>query len=324
LCHSALMHAYNHNQSIVNKKAVKKAGEQILGDELYIADKGQSNVFKVSLVASIISLGVVIAFVGFNWNKSLDTSVVVLEENSLSAKKSVSTKDSVPTKKSVIKSAITTDKTNEEATELSSETLINKQESVVIESSETDSTLSNKNTQAALDNMSDQLTETETEAETETKKVINVVQHKPVEEFITPQELVEKEPENKKDIQLKKTSDVSPELLALFQTAMEETDDETYDNNNSMSNSNSGDVYQEVKPLTDMPTRFQRQLPNLHFSQHIYSSDGEGWVNVNGRDRYEGDNIAKGLVLDKILPQKMIMTYQDRTFSLAALTHWKK
>jgi len=63
-------------------------------------------------------------------------------------------------------------------------------------------------------------------------------------------------------------------------------------------------------------------IPSLDFKQHIYASDGEGWVNVNGRDRYEGDVIADGLILDKILPQQVILTYRGEKFSLPALTNW--
>ena len=52
------------------------------------------------------------------------------------------------------------------------------------------------------------------------------------------------------------------------------------------------------------------------------ASDGQGWVNVNGRDRYEGDIVADGLSIDKILPQQVILTYRGEKFSLPALTNW--
>ena len=71
-----------------------------------------------------------------------------------------------------------------------------------------------------------------------------------------------------------------------------------------------------------MPAWVQEGLPRLSFEQHIYASDGEGWVKVNGRDRYEGDSIANGVIIDEILPQQVILTYRGEKFSLPALTNW--
>ena len=71
-----------------------------------------------------------------------------------------------------------------------------------------------------------------------------------------------------------------------------------------------------------MPASFQDQIPNLQFEQHIYASDGEGWVKVNGRDRYEGDRISGELILTKIEPQQVILSYQGEQFSLPALSNW--
>ena len=71
-----------------------------------------------------------------------------------------------------------------------------------------------------------------------------------------------------------------------------------------------------------MPTWVQEGVPSLRFEQHIYASDGEGWVNVNGRDRYEGDTIVNGVIIDKILPQQVILSYRGEKFSLPALTNW--
>ena len=71
-----------------------------------------------------------------------------------------------------------------------------------------------------------------------------------------------------------------------------------------------------------MPAWVQNGVPNLRFEQHIYASNGEGWVNVNGRDRYQGDMIAAELQLSEILPQKIILLYRGEKFSLPALTNW--
>jgi general secretion pathway protein A len=78
----------------------------------------------------------------------------------------------------------------------------------------------------------------------------------------------------------------------------------------------------EIKALTQMPAWVQNGVPKLSFEQHIYASNGEGWVNVNGRDRYQGDMITPELQLSKILPQQIILTYRGEKFSLPALTNW--
>lgn len=112
---------------------------------------------------------------------------------------------------------------------------------------------------------------------------------------------------------------VSDDLLARFQAAIDETKEQPLlPQQAEISNNRDG----EIKPLTQMPTWVQEGVPNLRFEQHIYASDGEGWVQVNGRDRYEGDSVADGLILDKILPQQVILTYRGETFSLPALTNW--
>ena len=77
-----------------------------------------------------------------------------------------------------------------------------------------------------------------------------------------------------------------------------------------------------IKPLSQMSPRIQNALPSLQFEQHIYASDGGGWVKVNGRDRYEGDSIGDNLFVEKILPQQVILSFRGEKFSLPALTNW--
>ncbi|WP_440874458.1 general secretion pathway protein GspB [Thalassotalea sp. PLHSN55] len=116
---------------------------------------------------------------------------------------------------------------------------------------------------------------------------------------------------------------VSDSLLARFQSAIESTEpsaDNTADNNER--DSDSAAPEQQVRPLTDMPTWVQQGVPNLDFQTHIYASDGNGWIKVNNRERYEGDRIAEHLVLVEILPQQVILNYQGERFSLPALSTW--
>jgi len=60
----------------------------------------------------------------------------------------------------------------------------------------------------------------------------------------------------------------------------------------------------------------------LQFELHIFASDGEGWIRVNGEDKYQGDRIAEDLILTQILPQQVILNYRGESFSLPALSNW--
>ncbi|MFB1014597.1 MAG: AAA family ATPase [Alteromonadaceae bacterium] len=122
------------------------------------------------------------------------------------------------------------------------------------------------------------------------------------------------------NFQVNSIDGVSNEFLSRFQSAIDETSSEK--NNQELLDAQRITNTDSVRSLTDMPDWVQKAVPSLEFDMHIYSSDGEGWVRINGRDRYEGDKIAENLFLNKILPQKVILTYQDKQFSLPALSNW--
>ncbi|GEM_PF-2988309 len=111
-------------------------------------------------------------------------------------------------------------------------------------------------------------------------------------------------------------SSVSDDLLALFNAAVKETE--------NLPDGEIADPVDTVIPrLTELSSNFQAQIPELDFQTHIYSSDAkQGWVKVNGRVVREGQNIAQGVVLDKITPQAVILKYQGQAFSLPALSTW--
>lgn len=76
-------------------------------------------------------------------------------------------------------------------------------------------------------------------------------------------------------------------------------------------------------PLASLPPQFQKSVPPLAFSQHLYSSDpGQRWVRVNGRDAREGERIAPGLVLERIEPQQVVLSLNGQLFAMPALTDW--
>lgn len=119
---------------------------------------------------------------------------------------------------------------------------------------------------------------------------------------------------------------VSPELLLAFQTALDdsnsvsETDKQTEQFDNT---EDSSSLHEEVKPLGQMPTWYQDSLPTLHFTLHMYSSSQQdSWLRLNGKDYYSGEQTDEGLIIEKIMPQKLILEYQGERFSMKALTNW--
>ena len=109
---------------------------------------------------------------------------------------------------------------------------------------------------------------------------------------------------------------MSDALLASFQSAIEET--KQSDNTVEKVKVDNSDVL----PLTQMPAWVQDGVPSLAFEMHIYASDGQGWIRVNGRDRYEGDYIGRELLLNEILPQKVVLSFRGEKFTMDALTSW--
>ncbi|WDE04241.1 general secretion pathway protein GspB [Thalassomonas viridans] len=128
------------------------------------------------------------------------------------------------------------------------------------------------------------------------------------------------------DFKVQAEEGVSDDLLARFQSAFDETGDTGLEEDvvdedagldASLSAGDSG-----VTPLGSMPLWVQQGIPDLQFELHIFASDGEGWIRVNGEDKYQGDRIAEDLILTQILPQQVILNYRGENFSLPALSNW--
>jgi type II secretory pathway predicted ATPase ExeA len=153
-----------------------------------------------------------------------------------------------------------------------------------------------------------------------TEPIIDVIIKKEPEQKIIPGEpktTLQHEVKLDDNYKVEAVEGVSDDLLARFQSAIDETQD-----NSSQQVDVSHDTDGEIKSLTQMPTWVQNGVPNLLVEQHIYASNGQGWVKVNGRDRYQGDMITPDLQLSEILPQQIILIYRGEKFSLPALTNW--
>ncbi|PHR83249.1 MAG: general secretion pathway protein GspA [Colwellia sp.] len=291
ICHSALMEAYNSNNTVIDKKTVYKAASHALGDDLPLAWWQHKNM-QITLIASMLFM---VLMTGFWFGQKEQQSPIsktlpeyTIENREESTKESIikSTEEKIPEKITAI---------NVKSQNIQQDKLNNKPVEKVF-------TLNSSN--QAIEPITEVLIKKEPEQKIISAELNTMVKH-----------------ETKVDehYKIKAVAGVSDDLLARFQAAMEATQDKQSSPQQAQVNTR---VDGEIKPLTQMPTWVQNGVPSLHFEQHIYASDGEGWVKVNGRDRYEGDSIADDLILDKIFPQQVILTYRGEKFSLPALTNW--
>lgn len=72
-----------------------------------------------------------------------------------------------------------------------------------------------------------------------------------------------------------------------------------------------------VLALRDLPDAIQRQIPPLKVGGYIYSTNkAERSVLINDRLLAEGNEAAPGLVLERMLPDGLIMRYQNYRFRI--------
>lgn len=285
ICHSALIEAYNSNNAVVDKKIVYKAASQALGDDFLPLIWWQHKNMKIALVVTLL---VVVSMAGFWFGQKKQPLMI----NSTLPERIV--------EKAVDEIAV---KDREKITSINIEQQNIQQSGLSIEKEDKSITLNSN--------------------------------HKAIEP--TPEVIVKKEPEQKiisaklntvdlqeakadDNYQIKAVEGVSDDLLARFQSAMDETQQDQSLPSQEAKVSDNADG--EIKPLTQMPSWVQNGVPSLRFEQHIYASNGQGWVKVNGRDRYQGDMITPELKLEDILPQQVILIYRGEKFSLPALTNW--
>ena len=68
---------------------------------------------------------------------------------------------------------------------------------------------------------------------------------------------------------------------------------------------------------TDLSQELRSRLPQLEVSLHFYSSDpARRMVRIDGRLLHEGEAVAEGLTVHEITPEKTIIDYHGRLFSL--------
>lgn len=316
LCHSALMEAYNSNNAVVDKKIVLKAASHALGDDFEQVIWWKNSSIQIASAASVL-LAVLVTGIWLGGSqKSQEHSELVT-----TAKPSKIQQSQLEAIEEQASPAVNTVPENAAVTQPEPE-LVASPITTATNTSATHTTAP-KITESTIP------TQTQTTAPfTSTMPVeqVNATQSQPAPTTQIPKQIPTQLSDNnepvqsqEKTYQVEAVDGVSEDLLARFQAAIEDTNNvaSTQAQPTLAPKSNS-----EIRSITQMPAWVQDSLPNLTFEQHIYASDGQGWVNVNGRDRYEGDSITDGLIIDKILPQQVILTFKGETFSLPALTSW--
>jgi general secretion pathway protein B len=72
-----------------------------------------------------------------------------------------------------------------------------------------------------------------------------------------------------------------------------------------------------IMARSELPADVQRQLPALAMSGSVYSPQPRNrMVIVDGRLSFEGEQVAPGLVLERIEPKSVVMRYQSLRFNV--------
>ncbi len=309
LCHRALLDAFNQNESLVTKKTVVQAAVFALGDEYSAIQNNNNAMGYVGLAASILS---VVLLGGFWWGQSTvefeHTVRHGLTDNVVTASNS--------TPQAHLAARKTLEKVQQSTTETTSVNEHSPVDEAVLPKAKLNSEVGQK-MPLPQQNKSALLQVKENVALQETVRTMTVASAT-TEQTPSQDEIA---------FNVKEVEGVSHELVALFKQAITDTAREPHDSLNAAINKPGlakQATRQIIKPLSQMPMWVQTAIPNLHFEQHIYASDGQGWVTVNGRDRYQGDMITDELRVDDILAKKVILSYRGETFSLPAITNWYK
>uniref|UniRef100_UPI0025BE46E0 general secretion pathway protein GspB n=1 Tax=Massilia sp. UBA6681 TaxID=1946839 RepID=UPI0025BE46E0 len=73
-----------------------------------------------------------------------------------------------------------------------------------------------------------------------------------------------------------------------------------------------------IGPLQSLPESVQREIPKVSFGGYIYSPNpAERLLLVDKMLRREGEEVAPGLVLERLLPKAAIMNYRGSRYRVA-------
>jgi hypothetical protein len=79
----------------------------------------------------------------------------------------------------------------------------------------------------------------------------------------------------------------------------------------------------DVPSLYELPWQTRRNIPSVDYAIHVHSEkSGGSIVQLNGKMRRAGEEVAAGLLLQEILNDGVILEYQGLSFKLDALNSW--
>ncbi|REL27970.1 general secretion pathway protein GspA [Thalassotalea euphylliae] len=348
LCDRALATAYGNNDSVVNRKTVLTASEQALGSEFHLTPWWQ----KKSLIGLSIAANLAIVVAGAYWFGGYyqrHTTEVVLAAPEQSQTGQIHTEQSHLAKDSKAQDKLEQASLGHNNLGQNSLGQNNLGEANLAQANSSQS----NNLQAELDVSSaptaNQVAEPMTEPNINSStNVSTAAQPSPIEQAsLTTQANTDNEgvrqpessgnaaqsaansptqqapknaPAPNLDFDLSQLEGVSPELLAKLQEAVDDTNAAGEELGGYEKDPAS--TQQPVPSLLDMPSHIQNQVPALAFEVHIFATDGNGWVRVNGRERYEGDVVAGRVVLAKINQEDVVLELDGQQFSLPALSTW--
>ncbi len=323
LCDRSLINAYGNNDAVVNKAIVLKSAIDALGDEAQVTQNWFDNRWKWAFSISILSTFVLAGL----W---LSQDQRLLPQQTEQYSQSLSQQQSQLQSQSKAQLAATEPNQPRQVVEVSDKTALSDTKPVP--------TVSEQQTQllARINALEKQINTQNSALTSQQNQPIAkpVQQTKPIE----PVKIVGYQPEkvlkqgnnsalSEPDYTVAAADGVSNELLKRFQSAIDDTrptslNESTPQQVNQDISTDNREYTDEVASLLDMPAKLQNAVPAMQFEQHVFASDGQGWVRVNGEDKYLGDEISEGLTLVDILPQKVILSFKGTAFSLPALSSW--
>nr|WP_217343799.1 general secretion pathway protein GspB [Noviherbaspirillum sp. L7-7A]MBV0877884.1 general secretion pathway protein GspB [Noviherbaspirillum sp. L7-7A] len=75
---------------------------------------------------------------------------------------------------------------------------------------------------------------------------------------------------------------------------------------------------ERVALLQELPAHIQREIPPIAINGYLYASNpADRSVLINNRLRREGDQLADGLTLEKLLPSEMVLNYRGYRYRVS-------
>ena len=82
-------------------------------------------------------------------------------------------------------------------------------------------------------------------------------------------------------------------------------------------------VDERIYEIAELPDDVKRELPAISFAGHVYSSTkSQRSVMLNGKKMREGQEVSKGLMLEEITLEGVVLRAQGYRFKLGALQDW--